>query len=85
MAHCSIIECNSKQVNNSEVPQRRKSCLSAFSRDIHNISSIYHVFDCSDHFKDKHFDKSWNLQDRQNTDRPIKRKIDFNSYSNKSK
>ena len=58
MAHCSIVECNNKQVNNSEVncfnlskdPQRRKSWLAATSRDKGNLPSIYHAFVHSDQF-----------------------------------
>ena len=76
MAHCSIVGCKNKQANNSKVtyfslptdPQRRKSWLAAISRD------KSHVFVCSDHFEDKYFDKSWDLQNRLfYTDRPTKR------------
>ena len=66
----SIIGCDNKQVNNSEVtyfhltkdPHKRKSCLAAISRDKGNLSS--NVLVCPDHFEDKYFDKSWNLQNR---------------------
>ena len=66
MVHCSIVGCNNKQTNNSEVtyfnlpkdPQRRKSWLATISRNKGNLPSIYHVFVCSDHFEDKYFDKS---------------------------
>ena len=79
MAHCSKVECKNKQANNSEVtyfslpkdPQRRKSWLAAISRDKSNLPS--NVFVCSDHFEDKHFDKSWDLQNRLfYTGRPTK-------------
>ena len=82
MAHCSIVRCKNKQANNSEVtyfslskdPQRRKSWLAAISRDKSNLPS--NVFVCSDHFEDKYFDKSWDLQNRLfYTERPIKRKL----------
>ena len=82
MAHCSIVICKNKQANNSEVtyltlskdPQRRKNWLAAISRDKSNLQS--NVFVCSDHFKEKYFDKSWDLQNRLvYTDRPIKRKL----------
>ena len=66
MVHCSIVGCDNKQTNNSEVTyfnlpkdlQRRKSWLAAISRDNSNLPSIDHVFVCSDHFEDKYFDKS---------------------------
>ena len=56
MAHCSIIGCNNKYANNSEVTyfnlpkdqQRRKSWLAAISRDKGNLQS--NVFVCSGHF-----------------------------------
>ena len=55
-------------------PQRRKSWLAAISRDKGNLPS--NVFVYSDHFEDKYFDKSWDLQNRLfYTDRPIKRKL----------
>ena len=55
-------------------PQRRKSWLAAISRDKTNLPS--NVFVCSDHFEDKYFDKSWDLQNRLfYKDRPIKRKL----------
>ena len=82
MAHCSIVGCDNIQVNNSEVtyfnllkdPQRRKSWLAAISRDKGNLPS--NDFVCSDHFEDKYFDKSWDLQNRLfYTDRPTKRKL----------
>ena len=84
MAHCSLIGCNNNHANNSEVTyfnlpkesQRRKSWVSAISRDKGNLPSIYHVFVCSDHFDDKYFDKSSDLQNRLfHTDGPIKRKL----------
>ena len=60
MAHCSIVGCNNKQANNSQVtyfnlpkdPQRRKRWLAAISRDKGNLPSIYYVFVCSDNFED---------------------------------
>ena len=69
MAHCPIVGCKNKQANNSEVtyfslhkdPQKRKSWLVAISRDKSNLPN---VFVCSDHFEEKYFDKSWNLQNR---------------------
>ena len=82
MAHCSIVGCKNKQANNSEVtyfslpkdPQRRKSWLAAISRDKSNLPS--NIFVCWDHFEDKYFHKSWDLQNRLfYTDRPIKRKL----------
>ena len=82
MTHCSIVGCKNKQANNSKVtyfslpkdPQRRKSWLAAISRDKSNLPS--NVFVCSDHFEDKYFDKSWDLQNRLfYTDRPTKRKL----------
>ena len=82
MAHCSRVGCKNKQANNSEVtyfslpkdPQRRKSWLAAISRDKSNLPS--NVFVCSDHFEDKYFDKSWDLQNRLfYTDRSTKRKL----------
>ena len=82
MVHCSLVGCKNKQANNSEVayftlpkePQRRKSWLAAISRDKSNLPS--NIFVCSDHFKDKYFDKSWDLQHWLfYTDRPIKRKL----------
>ena len=84
-AHCSIVGCNNKQANNSvtliyiNFPKdayRRKSWLAAISRDKDNLPSIFHVFVCSDHFEDKYFDNSWDLQNRLFcTDRLIKRKL----------
>ena len=82
MARCSIVGCKNKQANNGEVtyfslckdPQIRKSWLAAITRDKSNLPS--NVFACSDHFEDKNFDKSWDLQNRLfYTDRPIKRKL----------
>ena len=82
MAHCAIVGCKNKQANNSEVTyftlpkdgQRRKNWLAAISRDKSNLPS--NIFVCSDHFEDKYFDKSWDLQNRLfYTDRPIKRKL----------
>ena len=78
MAHCSIVGFMNKQANNSEVtyftspkdPQRQKSWLAAISRDKSNLPS--NVFVCSNHFEDKYFDKSWDLENRLfYTDRPI--------------
>ena len=78
MAHCPIVGCNNKQANYFNLPkdiQRRKSWLAAISGDTGNLPSIY-VFVCSDHFEDKYFDKSWDLQNWPfYTDRPIKRKL----------
>ena len=54
-------------------PQRRKSWLAAISRDTGNLPS--NVFVCSDHFEDKYFNKSWDLQKRLFSDTPIKRKL----------
>ena len=70
MAHCSIVGCKNKQANNSEVtyftlpkdPQRGKNSLAAISKDKSNVPSIFFV--CSDHFEDKCFDKSCDLQNR---------------------
>ena len=70
MTHCSIVGCNNTQANNKEVtyfnfpkdPQRRKSWLAATSRHKRNFPS--NVFVCSNHFEDKYFDKSWDLQNR---------------------
>ena len=82
MAHCSIVQCNNKQADNSEVtyfnlpkdPQRQRSWLVAISRDKGNLSS--NVVICFDLFEDKCFDKSWDLQNWLfNTDRPLKRKL----------
>ena len=82
MTHCSIVGCKNKQANNSEVTyftlpkdaQRRKNWLAAISRDKSNLPS--NIFVCSDHFEDKYFDKSWDLQTGFFfTDRPIKRKL----------
>ena len=82
MAHCSIVGCKNKQANKSEFtyfslpkdPQRRKSWLAAISRDKSNLPS--NILVCSDHFEDKYFDKTWDLQNRLfYTDRPIKRKL----------
>ena len=82
MPHCSIVGCKNKQANNNEVtyftlakdPQRRKSWLAAISRDKGNLPSNFFI--CSDHFEDKYFDKSWDLQNRLfYIDRPIKRKL----------
>ena len=81
--HCSIVGCNNKQANNNEVtyfnlpkdPQRRKRWFAAITRDAGNLPSTF-VFVCSDHFEDKYFDKSWDLQNWPlYTDRPIKRKL----------
>ena len=89
MTHCSIVGCNNKQANISGVtyfnlpkdPQRRKSWLAAISRDKGNLPS--NVFVCSDHFEDKYFDKSWDLQNRIfYKNKTNNKKIDFNSYSN---
>ena len=68
MVHCSIVGCKNKWENNSDVndfsllkdPERRKSWLAAISTDKSNLPS--NVFVCSDHFKDRYFDKSWDLQ-----------------------
>ena len=68
MVHCSIVGCKNKHPNNTEViyfslpkdPQRRKSWLATISRDKSNLSA--NAFVCSDHFEDKYFDKSWDLQ-----------------------
>ena len=82
MAHCSRVGCKNKQTNNSEVTyfslpkdlQRRKNLLAATSRDKSNLPP--NVFVCSDHFEDKYFNKSWDLQNRLfYTDRPTKRKL----------
>ena len=82
MVHCSIVTCNNKQADNGEFtyfnfpkdPQRRISWLAAISRDKGNLPS--NAFVCLDHFEDKYYDKSWNLQNRLFcTDRPIKRKM----------
>ena len=82
MVHWSIVGCNNRQGNNSEVtyfnlpkdPQRRKDWLAAIGKDKGNLPS--NVFLCSDHFEDKYFDKSWGLQNWLfYTDRPIKRKL----------
>ena len=73
MAHCSTVGCNNKQANNSEVSevtqlnfpkdlQRRKSWLAAISRDKGNLP--VNVFVWPNHFEDKYFDKSWDLQNR---------------------
>ena len=79
MVHCSIVGCNNKQANNSKViyfnfskdTQRRKSWLTAISRDKGNLPS--NVLVCSNHFDKKYFDKSWDLQNRLFcTDRPTK-------------
>ena len=77
MVHCSIVGCNNKQASNSEViyfnlsKDRQKSWLTATSRDKGNLPS--NVFVCSNHFEDKYFDKSWDLQNRLFcTDRPTK-------------
>ena len=77
MVHCSIVGCNNKQASNSEViyfnlsKDRQKSWLTAISRDKGNLPS--NVFVCSNHFEDKYFDKSWDLQNRLFcTDRPTK-------------
>ena len=78
----NIVGCDNKHANNSEVayfnlskdPQRRKSWLAAISKDKDNLPS--NVFVCSDHFEEKYFGKSWDLQNRLfYTDRPIKRKL----------
>ena len=46
----------------------------AISRDKSDLPSNVSV--CSDHFKDKYFNKSWDLQNWLfYTDRPIKRKL----------
>ena len=68
MAHCSIVGCKNKQANKSEFtyfslpkdPQRRKSWLAAISRDKSNLPS--NILVSSDHFEDKYFDKTWDLQ-----------------------
>ena len=82
MVHYSIVGCNNKRANNSEVtyfnlpkdPQRSKSWLAAISRDLGNIPS--NVFVCSNNFEDKYFNKSWDLQNWLfYTDRPRKRKL----------
>ena len=82
MAHCSIVGCNNKQANNSEVtyfnlpkdPQRRMSWLVEISRDKGNLPSK--IFVCSDYFEEKYFDKSLDLQNWFfQTDIPIKRKL----------
>ena len=82
MAQCSIVGCNSKQTNNSEViyfkfstdPQKRKSCLAAISRDKGNLPS--NVFVCFDNFEEKYFNKPWDIQKRPfYKDRTIKRKL----------
>ena len=55
-------------------PQRQKSWLAAISTDKSNLPS--NVYVCSDHFEDKYFDKSLDLQNRLfYTERPIKRKL----------
>ena len=68
MANCSIVGCKDKQANSSEVTyfslpkdlQRQISWLEAISRD--KSSLLSNTFVCSDHFEDKYFDKSWDLQ-----------------------
>ena len=88
MAHYSIVGCDNKQDNNSEVtyfnlpkdPQRRKSWLAVINRDKDNLSS--NVFVCSDHFEEKNFGKSWDLQNRIfYPDRPIKIKLILTAFS----
>ena len=64
MMHCSIVGCNNKHANNSEVtyfnlpkdPQRHKNWLATISRDKGHLP--LKVFVCSDHFEGKYFDKS---------------------------
>ena len=82
MVHCSLVGCKNKHANNSKVtyfslptdPQRRKSWLAAISRDKSNLPSNVFVF--SNHFEDKYFDKSRDLQNWLfYTDRPTKRKL----------
>ena len=88
MVHCSIVGCNNRQGNNSEVtyfnlpkdPQRRKDWLAAIGKDKGNLPS--NVFLCSDHFEDKYFGKSWDLQNRLFYRQTNKKKTDFDSYSN---
>ena len=79
MVHCSIDGCKKKQANNSEVADfslpKDPQChwLAAISRDKSNLPS--NVFVCLEHFEDKYFDKSWDLQTAFfYTNRPIKRK-----------
>ena len=88
MTHYSIVGCNNKQENNSEVtyfnlpedPQRRKSWLAAINRDKDNLPS--NVFVCSDHFEDKNSGKSWDLQNRIfYPDGPIKIKLISTAFS----
>ena len=82
MANCSIVGCKDKQANSSEVTyfslpkdlQRQISWLAAISRD--KSSLLSNIFVCLDHFEDRYFDKSWDLQNRLfYTDRPMKRKL----------
>ena len=75
MLHCSVVGCNNKQANKSEVtyfswskdPQRQKSWLAEISRDKGNL--LTNVFVCSSNLQNRIF----------YTDRPLK--VDFNSYS----
>ena len=73
ITHRQIIEVT--YFNFPKDPQRRKSWLAATSRHKRNFPS--NVFVCSNHFEDKSFDKSWDLQNRvfPQTDRPINRKL----------
>ena len=89
MAHWAIVGCKNKQANNSEVTyftlpkdaQRRKNWLAAISRDKSNLP--LNIFVCSDHFEDKYFDKSWDLQKPAFLHKQTnKKKINFSSYSN---
>ena len=81
MVHCSIVGCKNKQVNNSEVTlvylkihkDKRVGQLQSVKIKS-NLPS--NAFVCSDHFEDKYFDKSWELQNQLfYTDRPTKRKL----------
>ena len=82
MVHCSIVRCNNKQENNSEVayfnlpkdPQRQKKWLATISRDKGNLPS--NIFVCSNHFEAKYFDESWDLQNQFfYAARPTRRKL----------
>ena len=60
MLHCSIVRCNYKQTNRSEVtyfnlpkePQKQKTWFAVISIDKDNLPSIYYVFVCSDNSED---------------------------------
>ena len=64
MTHCSIVGCNNKQANNSEFTYfnllTKELLLAGISRDKGNLA--LNVFVSFNHFEDKYFDKSWDLQ-----------------------